>query len=241
MFFVSQAGLKDEDYKETEKCLLRLGMYNSLFNIPMAMRLFTQKDTVLPTTFYHFVSGLRFDSPALRNIDNLNDYLKECFAVMETKGYLNVGLTDFLQKRAALIGDPVVREDYLIYALEQELTAFNQYLPEVILNIEHIFNNKKNQQRLQVISRKYQELTDRYERLGKGKVATDFAGTDQNNQKHSLKDYLGKVVVVDVWSTNCIPCIGEIPYLLETERQFDPEEVVFISYSVDRYPKEKMA
>lgn len=42
----------------------------------------------------------------------------------------------------------------------------------------------------------------------------------------------GKVVVVDLWSTSCLPCIKELPYLGELQREH-PDEVVCISLSVD--------
>ena len=42
----------------------------------------------------------------------------------------------------------------------------------------------------------------------------------------------GRVVVVDVWSTSCVPCMQEFPHLVELARQW-PEDVVCISMNVD--------
>lgn len=42
----------------------------------------------------------------------------------------------------------------------------------------------------------------------------------------------GKVVVVDLWSTSCPPCIEELPHLGELQRA-EPNNVVCISLSVD--------
>jgi thiol-disulfide isomerase/thioredoxin len=42
----------------------------------------------------------------------------------------------------------------------------------------------------------------------------------------------GKIVVVDVWSTACEPCMVEFPHLIELHQRF-PNEVVAISYDVD--------
>lgn len=235
--FVEHASLKDEDYVATQKCLLRLGMYNSMFNLPMGMRLFGGRDTILPASFYSFVQEMEFDQSALRNIDNINDYLKDYFSVLETNGYLKIGLTDFLQKRMERIGEPVVRENYLIYALQQEVVAFNQQLPEIFPAIESMVTTAENKQKLQEIKQQYQELAAKYAGLSSGNVGYDFTGKGLEDQVFSLENYKGKVVVVDVWSTNCIPCIGEMPYLLKLEQQFADKEVVFVSYSVDTQTK----
>ena len=42
----------------------------------------------------------------------------------------------------------------------------------------------------------------------------------------------GRVVVVDVWSTSCLPCMQEFPHLVELARRW-PEDVVCISMNVD--------
>lgn len=42
----------------------------------------------------------------------------------------------------------------------------------------------------------------------------------------------GKVVVVDVWSTACEPCMKEFPHLIELQKRY-PEQVVAISFDVD--------
>ena len=47
-----------------------------------------------------------------------------------------------------------------------------------------------------------------------------------------IRDHSGKVVVVDVWSTACEPCMKEFPHLVAIRKQ-DPENVVAISFDVD--------
>lgn len=42
----------------------------------------------------------------------------------------------------------------------------------------------------------------------------------------------GKVVVVDLWSTSCLPCIAELPHLGQLQRE-SADDVVCISVSVD--------
>ncbi len=56
--------------------------------------------------------------------------------------------------------------------------------------------------------------------------------TTQGNELflHSLQ---GKVVVLNFWFTNCLPCLKEIPELNKLVHQFSDDEVVFIGFARD--------
>jgi len=41
-------------------------------------------------------------------------------------------------------------------------------------------------------------------------------------------------VYIDVWATWCGPCIREIPYLKEVEKEFHDKNIAFVSISVDK-------
>ena len=49
----------------------------------------------------------------------------------------------------------------------------------------------------------------------------------------SLRDYRGKVVVVDFWATWCGPCVGEIPELLRLYAEYHDQGVEFVGVSHD--------
>lgn len=42
----------------------------------------------------------------------------------------------------------------------------------------------------------------------------------------------GKIVIVDVWSMSCLPCISEFPRLVELHNK-DPKNLVCVSFNVD--------
>ena len=81
------------------------------------------------------------------------------------------------------------------------------------------------------------ELKTRYgawAHLAEGQPAPDFTYPDIESQLHSLSDFKGKVVYIDVWATWCGPCLAEQPYLAEIEAEYEGNDnIVFMGVSID--------
>lgn len=68
-----------------------------------------------------------------------------------------------------------------------------------------------------------------------GANAYSFALPDENGKIHQLKDFQGKVVVMDFWFTGCEGCIGMAAQLKPIISSFGANhDVVFITVSLDR-------
>ena len=67
----------------------------------------------------------------------------------------------------------------------------------------------------------------------KGEPAIDFAYPDQNGDTISLSSLKNKLVYVDVWATWCGPCKAEIPSLQQLEKDYQKQNITFMSVSVD--------
>src|SRR5947209_12890583 len=61
----------------------------------------------------------------------------------------------------------------------------------------------------------------------------DLTLTALKGRKVRLRDYRGKVVVLNFWATWCMPCREEMPMLVETEKQYAARGVVFVAASLD--------
>ena len=66
--------------------------------------------------------------------------------------------------------------------------------------------------------------------FGKDGVTAEIATWD-DTQKYIAKQK-GKIVVVDLWSTWCEPCLREFPHLVALQKKY-PEKVVCISFNLN--------
>ena len=83
----------------------------------------------------------------------------------------------------------------------------------------------------------YQSLFNQYggDTAYLGKSAYDFSLPDTSGKMVSMKDFKGKVVLIDVWATWCGPCKGEMPYLKAIEEEYkDNKDLVFVAISLDK-------
>jgi thiol-disulfide isomerase/thioredoxin len=65
-------------------------------------------------------------------------------------------------------------------------------------------------------------------------LAPDTAFVDAAGKTHTLAEFKGKVVVVNLWATWCAPCVAEMPTLAKLAANDAGKAVVILPVSVDR-------
>jgi peroxiredoxin len=66
-----------------------------------------------------------------------------------------------------------------------------------------------------------------------GSPAPDWTLSDPKGRSHSLKDYRGKVVVLDFWGTWCIPCRKSMPSIQKVHEKYADRGVAVFGASVN--------
>lgn len=102
-------------------------------------------------------------------------------------------------------------------------------------NLQKIANTLENE----IASGDYRSVirknVARWEKIGPGKPAPDFAGMTPDGKKLALSDLRGKIVYVDIWATWCGPCIGEFPDSKKVQAEFKGnDKIAFLYVSTDR-------
>ncbi|RKE46740.1 TlpA family protein disulfide reductase [Sphingobacterium detergens] len=67
-----------------------------------------------------------------------------------------------------------------------------------------------------------------------GKSSYNFTLPDMEGKTVSMKDFKGKVILIDVWATWCGPCKAQIPFFKEIEEEYKGNDnIVFVGISLD--------
>jgi thiol-disulfide isomerase/thioredoxin len=69
-----------------------------------------------------------------------------------------------------------------------------------------------------------------------GRPARDWQLVDLVGKPHALKDYRGKVVVLDFWYRTCVWCVRAMPQVIQIARHFEGKPVAVLGMNTDEDP-----
>ncbi|WP_439127962.1 TlpA family protein disulfide reductase [Polaribacter sp.] len=184
------------------------------------------------------------------NIKKAPIYLKNSFDI-----YLEGNANDFMNSFkfsgkgaenssyiiAQVLESQKIGNPQLIVSLEKE--EFTEKINNIeekfdsILNsyneLDSAFASMINIQNKQMIN-SFKQANDSYLLTGKGRPSPKFQDyLDYKGGKKSLDSFKGKYVYLDIWATWCGPCIQQIPYLKDLEKEYHNKNIEFVSISTD--------
>ena len=74
---------------------------------------------------------------------------------------------------------------------------------------------------------------EKWDLTSPGRPSPDFRAEDTDGEVHTLQEFRGKYVYIDLWATWCKPCKEELPHLKELEKKFEGKNIVFLGLSID--------
>lgn len=109
------------------------------------------------------------------------------------------------------------------YSFEYLNTIYSKYLQP---NFKYTFENKY------ILS----ELDTNRLAITANTPYQNVSFTDLSGNKHKIKDFRGKPLIIMIWATWCVPCIADIPKLKELYLKFE-NRLELISFSLDNNEK----
>jgi len=78
------------------------------------------------------------------------------------------------------------------------------------------------------------------EGISEGEIAPDFTLKDLKGTEVNLKEFRGKVVLLNFWATWCPPCRKEIPSMVELYKKYKDRGLEIIGVNLDKLGKSEV-
>lgn len=158
------------------------------------------------------------------------EYLKELMYTKMQAGEIKLHHPDlWISEWAKAISSSLLREHFIGYLVGREVAM--RYFDDAC--VERCEAAKKMVTDPAIVRGIEADIT----KIESDLEAPDVSAVTIENTKGEripLGSFKGKYVFIDIWSTYCNPCIGEMPYLHQLEKELESEPIEFVSISLDR-------
>lgn len=209
------------------RSLLNLGGKKHLFWLP------AKEFSNVPAQYIQILNQNKINSSDLLQFGEGNEYINL---------YAKFSLNGMDEQKKQQLAD-AERLQLMMAAIPNEtLKAFllKSQLDEINVNnyseFKQVFSPFKKYTTVATVKAKYDGVLKSFvaDTVFIGKPAYDFVLPDVNGKQVSMKDFKGKVVLVDVWATWCGPCKAQMPFLKEVEETYKGNDnIVFVGISLD--------
>lgn len=221
------------DFEENEEDRIRYSYAAPLIMYPMAHRIMTGNMEYQPgEDYYDVIESYVVEDERLACLDEYRAFVAEAMHVLDPEGR---GTTSVYPKTVAQmkyaadrLSDPVVKEIILHHIAAAYVDNFGVKDISEMENIYHTYVRDT------LLTSSFAKKYERWDLSRPGKRSPGFRAPDVDGKVHTLADFRGKYVYIDMWATWCGPCKREMPYLKALEEEFKDAEIVFIGLSVDK-------
>ncbi len=223
----------DQEWIDEERMLSKYWVYNRLVSYPFMNAAYSYKDA--PDEIPSFTNSIV--NKEVLNKDEIATYGQSLLGVIlynygklhkanysEIPNPSSIGNLEMVKK---IIYNPKVKSIAAQYLLQMQLNEYSDANIQPILdyfNKNCLDNNVKTE-----LLAKVEEIS----LLGPGKPAPEIELIDMDGRIHSLTDYKGKKIYIDVWATYCGKCIAEMPAVHELEKDYKNKNWIFLMVSLD--------
>lgn len=144
------------------------------------------------------------------------------------------GKGSYVTDMAKGIKNEMLREAYVIGQLQGEI--LRGYLIDIedrIGNARKMVNNPENLALLAQMPERAKNALQTFKTVLPGTDLSGFSFENEKGEQIALSNFKGKYVFIDIWSTGCNPCVGEIPYIKDMEHRFAGKPITWVSISMD--------
>ena len=221
------------DFEENEEDRIRYSYAAPLIMYPMAHRIMTGNMEFQPgEDYYDVIESYVVEDERLACLDEYRAFVAEAMHVLDPEGR---GMTSVYPKTVAQmkyaadrLSDPVVKEIILHHIAAAYVDNFGVKDISEMENIYHTYVRDT------LLTSSFAKKYERWDLSRPGKRSPGFRAPDVDGKVHTLADFRGKYVYIDMWATWCGPCKREMPYLKALEEEFKDAEIVFVGLSVDK-------
>jgi thiol-disulfide isomerase/thioredoxin len=215
----------NKDFISLEKSRIKYLMYSDLNDYAKNYSAHTGKLPYMPNTFYDYLNTVNLNDTTLFQFDEykyfLTSYIYMQYARQDkiADGLSETTLMLDLINNSLVI--QIIKDEVLKEIMRVQTSSLNVN-DSIIIRFENSCSNKDY---VSAIKGNYDNLKP----LLKGNKALDFELIGLNGEKKSLKDFAGKYLLIDVWSTTCAPCLREAPILEKIKHELQGNNIKIVA------------
>ncbi len=222
----------NKDFISLEKSRIKYLMYGDLNDYAKNHKVHTGKLPDMPNTFYDYLNTINLNDTTLFQFDEYKYFLTSYIYMQSAK---KSNAADELFETTLILD--LIDNSFVNHKIKDEVLKEIMRVQTSSLKVnDSIFirfeNSCTNKDYVSAIKENYNNLKP----LLKGNKAPDFELLGLNGEKKSLKDFVGKYLLIDVWSTTCAPCLREAPILEKIKLELQGKNIEIVAACLSDEP-----